>query len=147
MKTLKLFPILLFIFFSQNTFAQDEGRAKLANCQRFTILLLQGDNSVQKNLTDCLVNMAVFDSSLVTEYNNWMTNVSSQTQENLQAQLNNLEAQKQQATQEKNQSFGALMNNINSQATSMSQQPSASKTSATEVSKCVNRPGYGCGQQ
>ena len=110
--TLKILTLFCALFLTQNTKAQDNGSAQLAKCKSFTINMLQGDASVSSNLTNCMVNLATNYPYLVPEYNSWMKNITRESKENLDAQLQSLQAQKEQATKNREQSFSNIINNV-----------------------------------
>lgn len=143
---------LLFLAVSVATFMhaqQDEGAAKLNECKRYTIDLLK-NNTQNDNLTNCLVSLAMKGGNYVEQYNSWMTQITQNSKEELQQELNQLESQKQEATEMRKQSFGNLMDNVTKNLQNQAQQNSYQKKSSgssNTARDCVNRPGYGCGQQ
>lgn len=146
---MKTLLFLIFLVMGKCVNAQiHEGNAQLNECKRLTLDLLR-NNTQNSNLTNCLVSLASEGGNYITEYNSWMTQISQNSQEQLQAELNNLEAQKQQATEIRQQSFGNLLNNVNQTVQNHVQQNSYQNKSGSAVAPrdCVNGPGKGCGQQ
>lgn len=125
-----------------------EGEAKLNECKRLTLDLLR-NNTQNSDLTNCLVSLASNGGNYVNDYNSWMTEISQNSQEQLQNELNSLEVQKQEATEMRQQSFGNLLNNVNQTVQNHVQQNTIPNKSGSAIAPrdCVNRPGYGCGQQ
>lgn len=147
MKTTLLF---LIVFATSFTYAQqDEGAAKLNECKRYTIDLLN-NNTKNDNLTNCLVSLATKRGNYIEQYNGWMSEITQSSKEQLQQELDLLENQKQQATEMRKQSFNSMMDNVTQNHQNKAQQNSYQKKtsgSGTATRDCVNRPGYGCGQQ
>lgn len=147
MKTTLFF---LIVFASHFMYAQqNEGPAKLNECKRYTIELLN-NNTKNDDLTNCLVSLAMKGGNYVEQYNGWMSQVTQNSKEQLQQELDLLENQKQQATEIRKQSFNSMMDNVTQNLQNKTQQNSYQKKSSgsgTTARDCVNRPGYGCGQQ
>ncbi|MFL9835681.1 hypothetical protein [Chryseobacterium terrae] len=147
MKTTLLFLMVFTTIFIHAQ--QDEGTLKLNECKRYTIEILN-NNTQNDNLTNCLVSLALKGGNYVEQYNSWMSQISQNSKEQLQQELDVLESQKQQATEMRKQSFDSMMNNVTQNLQNQAQQNSYQKKSsgsATTSRDCVNRPGYGCGQR
>ncbi|WP_411812246.1 hypothetical protein ACLB9Y_03385 [Chryseobacterium scophthalmum] len=146
MKTILIF---LTVFATTYMYAQqDDGTAKLNECKRYTIDLLK-NNTQNDNLTNCLVSLAMKGGNYVEQYNGWMSQITQNSKEQLQQELDLLESQKQQATEIRKQSFNSMMDNVTQNLQNQAQQNSYQKKSSgsTTTRDCVNRPGYGCGQR
>lgn len=146
MKTILIF---LTVFATTYMYAQqDDGTAKLNECKRYTIDLLK-NNTQNDNLTNCLVSLAMKGGNYVEQYNGWMSQITQNSKEQLQQELDLLESQKQQATEIRKQSFNSMMDNVTQNLQNQAQQNSYQKKSSGSATTrdCVNRPGYGCGQR
>ncbi|MCI9844757.1 hypothetical protein [Flavobacterium pectinovorum] len=92
--------------------SQDDGEAKLNECKTLTLQLLK-NNTSNKDLTDCMVSLAIKGGDYINQYNAWMTQVIKNSQEEIQAELSYLENQKSKVTEARQQSFNSLLDNVN----------------------------------
>ena len=111
MKTTAQLQIITALFLGTFFQAQQEND-KLAECKSITIQLFQGNNSVSKDLTKCLVSLGQQGGNGITEYNKFSESIASQTQESLKKQLENLESQRAFAHKNRENAQTAMINNV-----------------------------------
>ena len=111
MKTTAQLQIITALFLASFCQAQEENN-KLAECKSITIQLFQGNNSVSKDLTKCLISLAQQGGNGIPEYNRFSESIASQTQESLNMQLKNLESQRAFAQKNRENAQTAMINNV-----------------------------------
>lgn len=150
MKTTFKFQLLFGLLLSLLSFAQTEYN-KLSECKSLTIQLFKGNKNAGDDLTKCLVSLAYQGGDLINEYNRFSENMANQSQEELQGQLDNLEVQRSQAQKMRQETQSAMINDVTQNIITQTQNISDANVNKpgqkSTITKCVNRPGYGCGQQ